>query len=257
MSTAESNCTVCGYGGSKWIISRVIDGKLFTVRQCKVCDHGYMHPLPTIDLTSSLAKDYGLGVDNTIENKEAMNHFDHLFETWINNHFSTQDRSLLNVANEEGAFENVARRYGWSTTTFIFKDLMSLLSELAETGSDVKELLPDFYGKFSLVVLNHVFEHFFDPVKAIMTVAPWLKHNGCILVVVPNIDSDEARMDGHKWKYINIPFHINYFNKLSLDSLFTRKLAEHGLKFTKVFQSTFPPPGHKEGESITTMYRLE
>jgi len=256
MSSAESSCPVCGYSGSKWIISRVIEGKLFTVRQCKVCDHGYMHPTPTTDLLSHLAPDYGLGIDNTISNRGAMNHFDHLFEVWINSHFPSQDRSLLNITNEEGAFENVARKYGWNTTTLIFKDFVHLLAESSEQGGSKAELLPDFNRRFNLVVLNHVFEHFFDPMKTLLAMVPWLNQNGHILIIVPNFDSDEAKMDGHKWKYMSIPFHVNYFNKLSLDSLFTRRLAEKGLTFTKVFQTTFPPQGHREGEAITTMYKL-
>ena len=252
---SESNCPICGYGGSKWIVSRVIEGKLFTVRQCRVCDHGYMSPLPATDLLSHLAPDYGLGIDNTMKNKGAMSHFDHLFETWINMHFPTQERSMLTVTNEEGAFESVARKYGWNASPLLFKDLMLLLSESSERAGG--ELLPDFAGKFSLIVLNQVLEHFFDPVKALLVISSWLKPGGHILVVVPNMDSDEFKAEGHKWKYINIPFHINYFNKLSLDTLFTKKMSENGMNFIKVFQTTFPPPGHKEGESISTLYRLE
>lgn len=257
MSTTESNCPVCGYSGSKWIVSRVIEGKLFTVRQCRVCDHGYMHPPPTTDLLSRLSQDYGLGIDNTLKNKGAMNHFEHLFDIYINPRFPSQDRVLLTVTNEEGAFESVAQRHGWSTTTLIFKDLLQLLSDSSSgKGGSGAALLPDFNDKFNLVVLNLAFDHFFDPVQAMLAIAPWLKRNGHILVVVPNFDSDEAKTEGHKWRHINIPFHVSYFNKLSLDSIFMKKLSEYGLNFIKVFQTTFPPPGHREGESITSMYRL-
>lgn len=255
MSSEDTTCPVCGYSGSRWLVSKFVEGRLFNIRQCKVCDHGYINPMPTIDLISRLASDYGLGTDNTIINEGVMNHLNHLFQNYINRNFSAQGK-LLAVTNEEGSIENVARKHNWDTTTLPFKDLMFLLSNLnLERGTEA-EILPDFYGKFDLIFLNHVFEHFLDPVKAMIILTPWLKTDGCMLIVVPNIGSDEAKMEGHKWKYVNIPFHINYFNELSLKSFFSKKLTEHGMHFVNLFNTTFPQRGQKEGEAITSLYRI-
>ena len=76
------------------------------------------------------------------------------------------------------------------------------------------------------VVLWHVLEHLDDPLPVLEHVRGWLRPGGRLLVGVPNIDSDQARIAGAGWLHLDVPRHRSHFTPAGLDALLRRSGLE-------------------------------
>lgn len=133
---------------------------------------------------------------------------------------------------------------GWTTRVY------------AENGFDVTGLEPsgvraqyarDNYGievvndyienvhfdrKFDVVVLRHIIEHFSDPGAMIGKIRSFLKPDGMLLVVVPNIDCLGRYLFETNWAWI-LPWHCNFFTPRSV----RRLLTEQGFDVCAFYQT--------------------
>ena len=76
-------------------------------------------------------------------------------------------------------------------------------------------------NSFDVITCFDVFEHLYQPRSVITKVAEWLRPGGIFYVLVPNIDSAEARVFGTYWHGLELPRHLFHYSPASL-----RHLAE-------------------------------
>lgn len=76
---------------------------------------------------------------------------------------------------------------------------------------------------FDVITCFDVLEHVFDPALVLGRVAEWLKPGGIFYVLVPNIDSAEARVFKSYWHGLELPRHLFHFSPRSLCSLAASK----------------------------------
>jgi 2-polyprenyl-3-methyl-5-hydroxy-6-metoxy-1,4-benzoquinol methylase len=93
----------------------------------------------------------------------------------------------------------------------------------------------EFDGCFDVCILRHVIEHFLDPGAVLRKINGSLKKDGVVMVVVPNIDCIGRYLFGVDWEWV-LPWHCNFFNKLSLETL----LEESGFEIIKTYQTASP-----------------
>ena len=74
--------------------------------------------------------------------------------------------------------------------------------------ADLKALLASHAGTFDVVTLHMVLEHLTDPDGALAAARHLLKPGGTLYVVVPHVDSVEARLFGRRWHNLDPPRHI-------------------------------------------------
>ncbi len=74
---------------------------------------------------------------------------------------------------------------------------------------------------FDVITCFDVFEHVYEPRKIIARVAEWLKPGGIFYVLVPNIDSAEARVFRSYWSGLELPRHLFHYSPESLSFLAT------------------------------------
>lgn len=85
-------------------------------------------------------------------------------------------------------------------------------------------------GQFDLVILNHVIEHFLDPVAVMRKVASLLAPNGVLYLETHVAGCIEERWFGRYWIGFDAPRHLTVFSPQTL-----RKLAETaGLRVTQM-----------------------
>lgn len=74
---------------------------------------------------------------------------------------------------------------------------------------------------FDVITCFHVLEHVYDPRQFLASVTSWLKPNGIFYVMLPNINSLEARLFRSYWFGLELPRHLFHFCPQSLTSLAT------------------------------------
>jgi SAM-dependent methyltransferase len=74
-------------------------------------------------------------------------------------------------------------------------------------------------GSFDVITCFDVLEHVYEPRKVLERVYHWLKPGGIFYILVPNIESGEARLFGSYWYGLELPRHLSHFSPTSLGRL--------------------------------------
>jgi 2-polyprenyl-3-methyl-5-hydroxy-6-metoxy-1,4-benzoquinol methylase len=144
---------------------------------------------------------------------------------------------LLDVGCGSGWISNVWAQNGFQVTGLEpsparcslarEKYKLNVLNEYVENTS--------FDGCFDISILRHVIEHFQDPGSVLKKIHGSLTNDGVVLVVVPNIDCIGRYLFGVDWEWV-LPWHCNFFNKRSLETL----LEESGFEIIKTYRTASP-----------------
>lgn len=72
---------------------------------------------------------------------------------------------------------------------------------------------------FDAITCFDVLEHVYEPRQVMARVGEWLKPEGIFYVLVPNVDSAEARVFGSYWHGLELPRHLFHYSPASLKFL--------------------------------------
>jgi SAM-dependent methyltransferase len=72
---------------------------------------------------------------------------------------------------------------------------------------------------FDVITCFDVLEHVYEPRRVMAKGGEWLKPGGIFYVLVPNIDSAEARIFGTYWHGLELPRHLFHYSPASLRNL--------------------------------------
>lgn len=72
---------------------------------------------------------------------------------------------------------------------------------------------------FDVITCFDVLEHLYEPRRVMARVAEWLKPGGIFYVLVPNVNSAEARIFGRYWHGLELPRHLFHYSPESLTFL--------------------------------------
>ena len=72
---------------------------------------------------------------------------------------------------------------------------------------------------FDVITCFDVLEHVYEPRRVMEKVGEWLKPGGIFYILVPNIDSAEARVFGTYWHGLELPRHLFHYSPASLKFL--------------------------------------
>lgn len=93
----------------------------------------------------------------------------------------------------------------------------------------------EFDEKFDVVVLRHIIEHFADPAPILQKIRHFLKPDGVVLVVVPNINCLGRYLFETRWAWV-LPLHCNFFTPRSAHSF----LHRGGFNIVDFYQTASP-----------------
>ena len=98
---------------------------------------------------------------------------------------------------------------------------------------DVRELnIPS--NSFDFIIMNHVLEHVFEPVKFLKECKRIIKKGGQIIITTPNFDSFSHKYFNIHWRGLEPPRHLYLYNTKSIDILCKRA----GISKYKIWTST-------------------
>ena len=78
---------------------------------------------------------------------------------------------------------------------------------------------PSRRESFDVITCFDVLEHLYEPRQVMARVGEWLKPGGIFYVLVPNVDSAEARVFGSYWHGLELPRHLFHYSPASLKFL--------------------------------------
>ena len=94
-------------------------------------------------------------------------------------------------------------------------------------------------GKFDIITLWHVLEHFMNPVNELKKVRTLLNENGVCFIEVPNYNSIKFKLSRKKWKGGNHPiYHRTFFTSKTL----RETIQESGFSTTKRIRLSYKLP---------------
>lgn len=133
--------------------------------------------------------------------------------------FAPQAGSLLDVGCGRGDFLVAAKLAGWRVTGVeVAESSLAALRAKAVSVYSAVEALPGC-PSFDVVTLWHSLEHLSNPREVMRAVRARLRHDGYLVVAVPNIDSLQARVFGGSWYHLDVPRHRVHFSPSSLQNL--------------------------------------
>jgi len=129
---------------------------------------------------------------------------------------------LLDVGCASGDFLAFMKQRGWDSQGV---EVSPQMCEYARTHYGLKVFNGHFQeagfeaGSFDIITFWSVLEHLHDPLATLREAARMLKPGGKVIVLVPNIESWEAKLLGDKWPHLDIPRHLFHFSPRTLTGL--------------------------------------
>jgi len=133
-----------------------------------------------------------------------------------------QSGALLDLGCSSGAFLESLKGGPWRLYGI---EISAKAAKTAEEKSCAKVFVGDVAeapftpSSFEVITCFDVLEHMYDPRQVMEKVSGWLKPGGIFYVLVPNIDSAEARVFGSYWPGLELPRHLSHFSPAALRHL--------------------------------------
>lgn len=215
----QERCAICGSQDSVEQLrapDRFHGGtKIYALRRCPTCALVWLADAPR---AAEMGQHYGPAYDRFIqtagENSPAR---------WVARksaiYAHRQGGRLLDLGCSSGAFLESLRGQGWELHGI---EMSEAVAKRAESRSGAQVFVGDILdapfaaGTFDVVTCFDVLEHVYQPREVLRKVVEWLKPGGIYYVLVPNIDSGEARLFQSYWYGLELPRHLSHFSPQSL-----------------------------------------
>jgi len=130
--------------------------------------------------------------------------------------------ALLDLGCSSGAFLESLKGQSWRLYGI---EMSAETAKTAEAKSGAQVFVGDIVKapfspeSFDVITCFDVLEHVYEPRRLMAKVEEWLKPGGIFYVLVPNIDSAEARVFGSYWHGLELPRHLFHYSPASLRNL--------------------------------------
>ena len=208
----ERQCPLCD-GAVHSEISRRMQHQLnLTTVVCENCSFVFTNPLPAREVyekfyVEAYASYYGhiaAKPEGPRLQKEPTAVTERFQE--IEKHSVLPGRRLLEVGPGNGLFLYWARRRGFDVLAVEpSPEFCTVLKKMgvACIEGNLNQVDASSVGKFDVIVMSHVLEHFYSPSEALSMVWALLRENGLLVVEVPNILKPFRSLDSYFLRYVH------------------------------------------------------
>ena len=215
-------CPVCGQvGAQQWL--RAPDRfhgrrEQYTLVRCPACSLVWLShpPMPAemhLHYTDSYHKLISAAGDNSPERWRGR-------KAALGPH--KQSGALLDLGCSSGSFLNSVRGDAWKLYGI---EMSAEGARTAQARSGAQVFAGDILDapfppeSFDVITCFDVLEHLYQPRAVMARVGEWLKPGGIFYVLVPNVDSAEARVFKSYWHGLELPRHLFHYSPASLKFL--------------------------------------
>lgn len=240
MSLENTTCPICGCN----YYATILEAKDFRFRTtednfkiavCKQCGFRFLNPRPK---ESEIAKYYPPGF-----NKKSGSPFDKIIndlfnfaqQNAINSIFKKYKKSgkMLDLGCGNGTFLLAMQKNGYEVWgTELNPCAREYVPDLLKERILYKDLVSCNFAEksFDIITMFQSLEHMFNLKEILENVHKILKDNGILYICVPNMDFFESRLFGKYYYNLEVPRHLYFFTKESLDNL----MLNNGFKRVKM-----------------------
>lgn len=212
----KKNCDICGGAKSEELFSEKFSQKNYYYAVCETCSH-------VSQFQRYSYKHYEKLPCQTQDDYEAhtIRRGDYIFE-FIKDHITIKkDFKILDIGCGEGGVMKRLKELipnshvvGYTLESGkqkIDKDLTIIYKNIE---TDKQPIDPN---KYDLIIMSHVVEHLYYPIKTMKNIGNNLKENGILYVEVPSFFKGEVRIPK-----IFSPEHLSFFTSNSISNLLTK-----------------------------------
>lgn len=212
-------CPVCRRAGAReWLVSPDrFHGRLdkYTLVRCPSCSLVWLSQPPA---PSEMQRHYTDAYDRLISaaGQNSPQRWRERAETLVQ---YKQCGALLDLGCSSGSFLRSLPQKSWELSGI---EMSAQSARNAEESSGAKvfvgQILDASFApeSFDVITCFDVLEHLYEPRKVMARVGEWLKPEGIFYVLVPNVDSAEARAFGSYWHGLELPRHLFHYSPASL-----------------------------------------
>jgi SAM-dependent methyltransferase len=130
--------------------------------------------------------------------------------------------ALLDLGCSSGSFLESLKDEGWKLHGI---EMSTDCAKIAHAKSGALVFVGDILEapfrreSFDVITCFDVLEHLYEPLRVMAKVGEWLKPGGIFYVLVPNVNSAEARVFGSYWHGLELPRHLFHYSPASLKFL--------------------------------------
>jgi len=241
-----NSCGNCKKNWKKVVCAKDFESKLgnFNVFRCQISDIGFISPYPTEKTSYLLYKGRKSADFDTINHSFIDNIKDLLAKNQIKKITSgIEVNSVLDFMTGNGRFAFLSKKVFQNANVDAVDYQIKSPILLSKKKSGVSYFDLSTFNKktkkYDVIILRHVLEHSYYPVKLMKYLSKRLSKNGIIYVEVPNLDSACAKIFGKYWKNYYVPRHIFNYSKSS----FLRIINKAGLE-SKINKNEMPLMGN-------------
>ncbi len=142
--------------------------------------------------------------------------------------------TLLDIGAGTGDFLVTAKNAGWTVAGYEPNDsARSIAQGKGISFAESIEAIAD--NTYDVVTMWHVLEHVPDVAQQIALLKRIVKHDGIIIIAVPNYKSFDAHYYGPYWAAYDVPRHLWHFSATAIKKLF----GEQGMRVTEILPMKF------------------
>ena len=225
------NCPVCNHSNSEIAIESQdfsLTQASFSILHCTHCTVRFTSPLPSQD---EIVKYYKFDeyISHTDVKEGWMNRLYHLIRTktlaqktnWIQSLFTGHKGHLLDIGAGTGAFVHAMQQKSWKVTGLepdaATRDRALVNYKIHLQSTDSIFELPK--NEYEVITMWHVLEHVHALKPYLNQCYKSLKHNGRLIIAVPNYTGFDASYYKMYWAAYDLPRHLYHFSPKSMTIL--------------------------------------
>ncbi|HIP36781.1 MAG TPA: class I SAM-dependent methyltransferase [Crocinitomix sp.] len=240
-----SNCPICNATAfEKFLEAKdyTVSQKMFTIVECKNCGFHFTNPIPKLEDIGSYYKAESY-VSHTSTNKGLINKIYQLVRSYTLKQKVklisklANGKQLLDIGAGTGHFINAATSANFNALGLEpDEDARQLAKELHKANiKPIEELYKLKDDSMDIITMWHVLEHVYhlkDDLKQITSV---LKHNGTLIIAVPNMSAYDAKKYKSHWAAYDLPIHLYHFQPKDIKNLF----EQYNMRVDKILPMKF------------------
>jgi len=232
-------CNLCNGNKAKSIYTYSYNDGNSEILKCYDCGHLYLYPIPLIELderkmeTVSSAEFYGNKLLKTIHEKVVIKREIRNAKKFL----KSNNPTLLDIGCGTGWTTEIWRNNGFNVTGLEPSSARSNIASGTYNINIVNQYLENFQTdtKFDVIIMRHLLEHIEDPSAMLKKIQSFLKPEGLLIIIIPNIDSIGRYIFGENWEWI-LPWHLHFYTPRTLTML----VEKMGYKKMKCYQMPSP-----------------